>query len=56
MYGFSGFRWDVHLFSDPAVVVADQILIVEVDIGAGAENVGAFNMIVEVSDEVLSGC
>ena len=55
MDGDGGFGWDVHLFSDSAVVVADQIFVEEFGVDTRSENVGAVDMVVQIPDEVLAG-
>jgi hypothetical protein len=55
MDGDGGFGWDVHLFSDSAVVVADQIFVEELGVDTRSENVGAIDMVVQIADEVLAG-
>ena len=35
--------------------MSDEVFIEEFDVGAGSENVGAIDMVVEVANEVLSG-
>ncbi len=53
--GYGGFGWNVHLFSDSAVVVADQIFVEEFGVDTGSEDVGAVDMVVQVADKVLAG-
>ena len=55
MDGDGGFGWDVHLFSDSAVVVADQIFVEEFGVDARSEDVGAVDMVVQIADKVLAG-
>jgi len=56
MYSARCFCWDVHLFPNPRIVVADQILIELFNVDTGAENVRAVDVIVEEPNEVLAGC
>ncbi len=53
--GYGGFGWNVHLFSDAAVVVADQIFVEEFGVDTGSEDVGAVDMVVQIADKVLAG-
>jgi hypothetical protein len=55
VHGDSGFGWDVHLFSDSAVVVADEVFVEEFGVDTRSENVGAVDMIVQIADKVLAG-
>ena len=55
MYGARCFRWDVHLFSDSTVVVADEVFVEEFGVDAGSEDVRPVDMVVQVADKVLSG-
>lgn len=55
MYGARCFGWDVHLFSDSAVIVADEVFVEEFGVDAGSEDVGAVDIVVQVADKVLSG-
>jgi hypothetical protein len=41
------------LFSDSAVVVADEVVVIELEVEAGAEDVGAVDVVVEVTGERL---
>jgi hypothetical protein len=55
MYGARCFGWDVHLFSDSAVVVADEVFVEELGVDTGSEDVGAVDMVVQIADKVLAG-
>jgi len=56
MYGHTCSGWDVHLFSDAAVVVSDEVAVKLFNVDAGAENARAVDVIVEEPNEVLAGC
>jgi hypothetical protein len=53
--GCGGFGWDVHLFSDSAVIVADEVFVEEFGVDAGSEDVRAVDIVIQVADKVLSG-